>query len=100
MHLAVFDLDGTITHRDTLGQYILGYLKTRPWRVFGFVLVLPAFVRFVFARDPGKLKASLIHWTLGGATRGELEAWNARFVPRLLKDRVFKDALERIANHR
>ena len=100
MLLAVFDLDGTITRRDTLIQYTLGYLKTRPWRVFGFVLALPALVRYAFARDPGELKASLIHWTLGGSTREELEAWNARFIPVLLKDRVFKTAMERIATHR
>ena len=39
MQLAVFDLDGTITRHDTLIQYVLGYLKSRPWRLFGFLLV-------------------------------------------------------------
>jgi phosphatidylglycerophosphatase C len=101
MQLAVFDLDGTITRHDTLIQYVLGYLKTRPWRVFGFLLALPAVVKYlVGASDRGALKASVIHWTLGGSTRADLDAWTAQFVPNLLADGVFKDAIERIAAHR
>jgi phosphatidylglycerophosphatase C len=101
MQLAVFDLDGTITRHDTLIQYVLGYLKTRPWRVFGFVLALPAVLKYlVVASDRGALKASVIHWTLGGSTRAELDEWTARFVPALLANGVFKNALERIAAHR
>jgi phosphatidylglycerophosphatase C len=101
MQLAVFDLDGTITRHDTLIQYVLGYLKTRPWRVFGFLLALPAVLRYALGgQDRGALKASVIHWTLGGSTRAELDAWTARFVPRLLERGVFKDAMERIAGHR
>jgi phosphatidylglycerophosphatase C len=101
MQLAVFDLDGTITRHDTLIQYVLGYLKTRPWRVFGFLLAVPAILKYVVgASDRGALKASVIHWTLGGSTRADLDAWTARFVPNLLANGVFKDAIERIAAHR
>jgi phosphatidylglycerophosphatase C len=101
MQLAVFDLDGTITRHDTLSQYVLGYLKTRPWRVFGFLLALPAVMKYlVGASDRGALKASVIHWTLGGSGRADIDAWTARFVPALLANGVFKDAMERIAAHR
>jgi phosphatidylglycerophosphatase C len=101
VQLAVFDLDGTITRHDTLIQYVLGYLKTRPWRVFGFLLAVPAVLRYlVGASDRGTLKASVIHWTLGGSTRAELDAWTARFVPKLLTDGVFKNAMDQIAAHR
>jgi phosphatidylglycerophosphatase C len=99
--LAVFDLDGTITRHDTLIQYVLGYLKTRPWRVFGFVLALPAVLKYlVGAYDRGALKAAVLHWTLGGVRRAELDAWTARFVPAVLANGVFKDAMERIAAHK
>jgi phosphatidylglycerophosphatase C len=101
MQLAVFDLDGTITRRDTLIQYVLGYLKTRPWRVFGFVLALPAVLRFLLGlSDRGALKGAVIHWTLGGSTREALDAWTAHFVPRLLSRGVFEDALAQIEKHR
>ena len=65
--LAVFDLDGTITRHDTLIQFILGYLKSRPWRLFGFLLSVPAVLLYVLRlSDRGQLKGSVMHWTLGG----------------------------------
>jgi len=101
MQLAVFDLDGTITRHDTLVPYVLGYVKSRPRRLFGFVAVIPMLVLHLFGlADRGALKASLIHWTLGGSSRRELEAWNARFVPALLAKGVFKNALATIERHR
>src|SRR5262245_25689230 len=101
MQLAVFDLDGTITRSDTLIQYVLGYLKTRPWRVFGFLFAIPAVLLFllrVYAR--WKLKASLIHWTLGGSSRAALDAYNERFVKALIAEGCFRTAIDRIAAHR
>jgi len=100
MQLAVFDLDGTITRHDTLVPYILGFLRRRPWRLFGLVCVIPALLRFAFVGDRGALKAALIRWILGGIRRTELTAWTNRFVPALLSHRVFKQALAQIVAHR
>jgi phosphatidylglycerophosphatase C len=101
MKLAIFDLDGTITRHDTLIQFTLGYLKSRPWRLFGFVLTIPAVLLYLLrVTDRGALKGSMIHWTLGGSTRAELDAWAAIFVPRILEQGVFKAAMERIAEHK
>lgn len=99
--LAVFDLDGTITRHDTLIQFVLGYLKSRPWRLFGFVLAIPAVLGYALGlSNRGKLKGSLIHWTLGGSKRAELEDWTAKFVPGLLERGVFRRAMEQIAEHK
>jgi phosphatidylglycerophosphatase C len=101
MKLAVFDLDGTITRHDTLIQYVLGYLKSRPWRLFGFLLALPAVVRYALGlSDRGDLKGSVMHWTLGGSSRRDLDEWTARFVPQLLERGVFSRAMEQIAEHK
>ena len=101
MKLAVFDLDGTITRHDTLIQFVLGYLKSRPWRLFGFVLALPAVLRYALGlSDRGALKGSVIHWTLGGSTRRDLEVWTDAFVPRLIERGVFRRAMEQIAEHK
>ena len=101
MTLAVFDLDGTITRHDTLIQFILGYLKSRPWRLFGFVLAIPAVLLYLLrVTDRGALKGSVIHWTLGGSSRSDLDAWAATFVPRVLEHGVFKSALDQIAEHK
>jgi phosphatidylglycerophosphatase C len=101
MKLAVFDLDGTITRHDTLIQYVMGYLKSRPWRLFGFLLALPAVLLYLVGlSDRGALKGAVMHWTLGGSSRSDLDAWTARFVPRLLERGVFARAIERIAEHK
>jgi phosphatidylglycerophosphatase C len=101
MKLAIFDLDGTITRHDTLIQFILGYLKSRPWRLFGFVLSVPAVLGYLLRlTDRGGLKGSVIHWTLGGSARRDIDAWAATFVPQVLTHGVFKAALEQIAAHK
>jgi phosphatidylglycerophosphatase C len=50
--------------------------------------------------DRGKLKSAWIRAVLGGASHTEIEAWTARFVPRLLRDGVRADARTTIAAHR
>jgi phosphatidylglycerophosphatase C len=101
MKLAVFDLDGTITRHDTLIQYVMGYLKSRPWRLFGFLLAVPVVLRYLLGlADRGALKGAVMHWTLGGSSRSDLDAWTAQFVPRLLHRGVFARAMEQIAEHK
>ena len=101
MQLAVFDLDGTITRHDTLVPYIAGFLKPAPWRWLGLLAVVPSVGLYALrSTDRGRLKASLIKWTLGGATRAQIESWNERFVPALLRDGLFADAVARISQHR
>jgi phosphatidylglycerophosphatase C len=101
MQLAIFDLDGTITRRDTLAQYVFGYLRRHPWRVLGLPLVLPALIGFALKlRDHGQLKATFIRSTLRGCSHEQLENWTAVFVPALLARGVFANALEQIAAHR
>ncbi len=101
MQLAVFDLDGTITRHDTLVPYIAGFLKPAPWRWLGLLAVVPSVGLYALrSTDRGRLKASLIKWTLGGATRAQIASWNERFVPALLREGLFADAVARIAQHR
>jgi phosphatidylglycerophosphatase C len=101
MQLAVFDLDGTITRHDTTLPYLLGYVKTCPWRVFGLVLALPtAVLHLIGLTDRGTLKASIVRGVLGGCTREQIDRWTERWVEVLLERGVFRDALSRIAEHR
>jgi phosphatidylglycerophosphatase C len=99
--LAVFDLDGTITRHDSFVPYVLGFLKRRPWRVPRLLLALPAVVGFFLQLvGRGPLKSAIIRAALGGVTRTDLERWNQRYVPRLLADGLFPQALQAIAAHR
>jgi HAD superfamily phosphoserine phosphatase-like hydrolase len=68
----------------------LGML-TLCWTVFLFVLRL---------RDHGQVKSDFIRSTLRGQPRAKIEAWTAEFVPAVIKNGVFADALSRIEQHR
>ena len=99
--LALFDLDGTITRHDTLAPYLGGYLRSHPARLAHVPAALGALLRFAFLEsDRGALKSAWIQAVLGGATRSEVEAWTARFVPRLITAGLHADARTAIAAHR
>jgi HAD superfamily hydrolase (TIGR01490 family) len=100
--LVFFDLDETITRRDTLLPYAMGFLlRHRPWRVLWLVTVIPSVLQFLARRvDEGRVKEAFIKATLGGAKRATLDAWTARFVPKLITRSTFANALERIDEHR
>jgi phosphatidylglycerophosphatase C len=98
--LAVFDLDGTITRRDTLGPYLWGYLWRHPWRLLRVIPALYAPLLFLFNHDRGALKGTAIHSVLGGLTREQIEQWSERFVQRLIPRALYSEALAAIKRHR
>ncbi|HEU0224535.1 MAG TPA: HAD-IB family hydrolase [Steroidobacteraceae bacterium] len=98
--LAVFDLDGTVTRRDTFMPYLRGWLRRHPRRR-GWLRALTSVLRFTFAgRDRGRLKSGLLKAFLSGAGREEIEAWSGQFVAQLDDAELFRGALEAIARHR
>jgi phosphatidylglycerophosphatase C len=98
--LAVFDLDGTVTRRDTLLPWIGFCLQRHPWRWLLLPATLPALLRYALDRDRGRLKAALMHRLLAGLSRGEIADANRHFLRWLFNGRLFAEALERIALHR
>jgi phosphatidylglycerophosphatase C len=98
--LAVFDLDGTITRRDSFGPFLWGYLWRRPWRLARAPLAFPAAARFLLDRDRGALKGTIIHALLGGAKRASIARWAERYVAELLAVGLYAEALAAIAMHR
>jgi phosphatidylglycerophosphatase C len=58
-------------------------------------------VRFALGlADRGQLKAAWIGALMGGCTRGEVESWTARFIPRLIARGLHADARAAIEMHR
>ena len=99
--LAIFDLDGTITRRDTLWPFIRGFLWRHPSRWWRLPMCVAPVLRYVLTdRDRGALKGAVIRLTLGGVTRGALEGWAAQFRQQLVHTGLFGEALARIATHR
>jgi phosphatidylglycerophosphatase C len=101
VQLAVFDLDGTITHRDTLLPYVMGFPMSAARKLLGVLVFCGTLILFVLGlRDRGQVKSAFIRSTLRGKTRAQVQAWTAEFVPSVLKKGVFADALSRIEQHR
>jgi phosphatidylglycerophosphatase C len=91
--VAVFDLDGTLTWRDTLVLFLMSYLLRHPWRVLGTWRLPFALFSFVARnRDRGLLKSRLIRMFMGGATRGAVDACAISFVNGLMPRRRFRPA--------
>jgi phosphatidylglycerophosphatase C len=99
MRVAVFDLDGTITRRDTLWPYLRGFARRHPRAGF-WPRVLAAVARYPLDRDRGRLKSRLIRIAMGGASRLEVEAWTADYVASLGDAELCPGALDAIAEHR
>jgi phosphatidylglycerophosphatase C len=101
MRLVVFDLDGTITYRDTLLPYVRGFLARAHRSRARMLGVLPTLAAFLLgAADHGAVKSAFIRATLGGATRGQLASWTEEFVPALIRHGCNPAALAMVRSHR
>jgi phosphatidylglycerophosphatase C len=100
--VAVFDLDGTLTWRDTLVWFLLNYLRRHPWRVVRLWRLPFALLSFVaLGRDRGALKSRVIRMVMGGAARADIDACAEAFVGTLRpRRRLRPDALAALEAHR
>jgi phosphatidylglycerophosphatase C len=91
--VAVFDLDGTLTWRDTLLLFSAGFLRRYPWRLFGLWRLPFALISFLaLNRDRGKLKSRVIRMVMGGATRASVDECAGFFVRTLASRRRLRPA--------
>lgn len=98
--IAVFDLDGTVTRRDTFLPYLRGWLRRHPRRGATRV-ALSALGHFAFGgRDRGRLKSELIRRLMGGAAEADVAAWSREFTDGLGDGRLCPGTLAAIERHR
>jgi phosphatidylglycerophosphatase C len=101
MRLVLFDLDGTITYRDTLYPYVTGFLARAGRSRLRMARLMPTLAAFaVGAADHGAVKSSFIRSTLGGATRAQLNAWSDEFVSWVSTRGSSPGALMMVKSHR
>lgn len=99
--LAIFDLDGTVTRRDTLFGYLLGFVREHPTRSWRLGVLPPAMAAyFVDGRDRGRLKERLTRGLLSGASRTEIDAWTETYADHVVGRELCPGALARLAQHR
>ena len=99
--LVVFDLDGTLTRRDTYLRYVVGFLARHPWRIFR-LLHLPWVVGMFYSGmlDNTQLKERVLRAFLRGTRRAELRRWTTVFVDKLLARGMRREALAVLEKHR
>lgn len=99
--IAIFDLDGTLTWRDTFVDFMVGYVRRRParglrlWRV---PLVLARF--FAGGLDRGLLKQRLIQVFMQGDERAAIDSWAQTFAGQTLRSGCRSEALALLREHR
>jgi phosphatidylglycerophosphatase C len=99
--VVLFDLDGTLTRRDTYLAYLIGYLLRHPARLVHAPALAVAVLLYVCRRrDNTWLKITFLRLILGGEELGALEAWTRVFLDRVLTRGMRARALETMAEHR
>jgi phosphatidylglycerophosphatase C len=99
--VALFDLDGTLTWRDTLLPFLLGFVKRRPHKALGLWRLPYALGNYWQDRDRGRLKSRVIRMIMGGERRAAIEPWAAAFVQDLKPRQRFRPlALAVVEAHR
>jgi len=101
-HVALFDLDGTLTWRDTLMPFLTVYALRHPARLMRLWRLGPALIEYaVRGRDRGRLKSRVIRAVMGGDCRAAIDAWAESFVRMLGPRRAFRPgALAALEAHR
>jgi len=98
---AVFDLDRTVTRKDTFLPFLFIALRERPYRVFHSVLLPFAFLVYrIGLRDNGWLKQAFLRAIAGGATKLQVTEWSDRLLGNLMRKGINTQALGQLDHHR
>lgn len=99
--VVIFDLDGTITLRDTYVEFLIGFLRRNPARVIRSMLLPFALTLYTFGwRDNSWLKETFLNAIAGGASRKEIMQYIDVFVSKLIKEGLRPGAIQAIQHHR
>ncbi|MCA9101365.1 MAG: HAD-IB family hydrolase [Planctomycetales bacterium] len=101
MKLAVFDLDGTITRRDSFVAFLWSWFKSHPgrWPHTPRLVAMAGVHKFGW-RDNSWLKQRYLHVILGGVDRERIAAHTATFLDGWLDRNVRPGAREELRRQR
>jgi HAD superfamily hydrolase (TIGR01490 family) len=99
-HVAIFDLDGTITRNDTYVAFLCFVMRKRPVRLLkAWWLPFALLIHKLGIKDNSWLKEVFLGVIAGGFIRTEVDAWAQIFTSRLIRNGVHGDALAEIKQH-
>lgn len=93
--VAIFDLDGTLTRRDTFLPFLYGYLRRHPRRGWRLILLPPALLTLLAAVPFGKvrrrdlrtrIKQAFLRTFLGDAPRTGVAEWGEMYAGRVVAE--------------
>jgi phosphatidylglycerophosphatase C len=91
--VALFDLDGTLTWRDSLLPFLMSYLRRHPRRVASLWRLPGALARYVAGgHDRGLLKSRVIRMVMEGASRADVDRCAEAFVDAMTRRRRLRPA--------
>jgi phosphatidylglycerophosphatase C len=91
--VAIFDLDGTLTWRDTLLPFLARYIAARPARLTRLWRLPEALLAYARSGgDRGVLKARLIRMVMSGDLRAPIDQWASQYVAAMQARGVFRPA--------
>lgn len=99
--IAIFDLDGTITRRDTYTAFLLDVLIRNRRRVLNCIALPGVVLKFKLGRVTNdEIKCAFLSAVMGGFTRAEVEHFTAEFLTRRFAGMTKPKATARIDWHR
>jgi len=99
--LAIFDLDGTLTRRDTYVPYLLGLLARYPLNLFrASTLVGPLLLHLLGKKSNGWLKDRFLQVICKNVPRDTINRWSRQYGERVFNQRLRPQLLERLVAHR
>ncbi len=98
--IAVFDLDGTVTTRDTTAAYLAGFLREHPRRLLNCAPLAASAAGFAagFVGN-AEMKRAAVYAILRGAGWEEIARWTERFVAWCLGALIRPEARSHIEAH-
>jgi phosphatidylglycerophosphatase C len=98
--LVLFDFDGTITTRDTLGEF-LKYYHGKVKYIMGLVILSPVIAAYVFKLMPNwKSKQYLLTWFLKNESSKEFDKRCREFVSKQVRALIRPEALHAISGYK
>jgi len=106
--VAVFDLDGTLTHHDTLVPWwwrlfwqppALGVMARWAFRMRALARAVHSLLHYLIRRDRGQLKASLLYAVLSPWSASQVAALAEHYVASLDASRFNAALVERLQQH-
>lgn len=101
LSVAIFDLDQTITNKDTFVPFLLGLMLRNPWTfLFGPYLIFSVLLYWRNAIDNSELKKRFLKKLIRYSRQSSIVDWSDKFAATICQHHIYKDAQQKIQHHK